>query len=93
MPEPINKALNANIPLPYAILLMLMGFGGSGGIGILTRSDDLSAATDMIRKAQADEMDHYRLLLDKLDALDARLDRMENRIDTISTISTVGVPR
>ena len=90
MPEPINKAFNTPIPLPYAILLMLMGFGGSGGVGALTRSDDLSVASDMIRKAQAEEMDHYRLLLDKLDALDARLDRMENRIDTISA---VGVPR
>ena len=90
MPEPINKALNANIPLPYAILLMVMGFGGSGGVGLLTRSDDLSDTTDMIRKAQADEMDHYRLLLDKLNTLDTRLDRMENRIDTLTT---VGVSR
>lgn len=84
MPEPVQKALNAQIPLPYAILFMLLGFGGSGGIGLATRTDDLSDVQVLIREAKAEEMDHYRTLTLKLESLVDKLDRMEQRIDNLA---------
>jgi hypothetical protein len=79
--DQVSQFMSMPIPLPYAILLMLLGTGGSGAVGALTRDGDIEAVKAAITAQQSEERAHYSEVMATLRAVNERLDRLETRIN------------
>ena len=82
--DQISQFMSMNIPLPYVFLFMLLGTGGTGAVGVLTREGDIAAIKAAVAEQQTEELAHYSEIVATLRAMNERLDRLETRVNSVS---------